>query len=102
MNMTIAYLDRLQATYDGASDYKMSKMLGIGTSTICNYRKERSFMDINIAYRLAILIKENPAKVIAETQLDHKQKPESELLFQWMLDVSKRPETPAPPSFQAA
>lgn len=102
MNMTIEYLNRLQATYDGASDYRMAKMLGIGTSTISNYRKEKSFMDFSIAYRLALLIDEDPAKVIAETQLDHVQKPEAEQLFKWILEVSKMAETPALPRFQVS
>ncbi len=59
-------------------------------------------MDVNIAYRLALLIDEDPAKVIAETQLDHPQKPETEQLFKWVLKVSQTPGTPALPRFQAA
>jgi len=101
MNMTLVYLDRLQAAYDGASDYRIAKLLGVGTSTIYTYRKEKSYMDVNIAYRLAMLINADPAVVIAETQLDHKQKPESEHLYRWILEVSKIPEAPALPRFQA-
>lgn len=102
MNKTIEYLNRLQAAHDGASGYRMAKLLGITESAIYKYRKEKSFMDINIAYRLATLINEDPAKVIAETQLDHIEKPESVSFYNWILEVSNTPEAPALPRFQAA
>ncbi|WP_412470539.1 MULTISPECIES: hypothetical protein [unclassified Halobacteriovorax] len=102
MNKTIEYLERLKATYDGASGYRMAKLLGISEAAIYKYRKELSFMDVNIAYRLAILIDEDPAKVIAETQLDHPQKPETEHLFRWVLEVSKTPGAPELPRVQTA
>ena len=101
MNKTIYYLDRLQAAYDGASGYRMAKLLNISETAIYKYRKQQSFMDVNIAYRLAALIDEDPAKVIAETQLDHPQKPETEQLFKWVLELSKTAGVPALPRFQA-
>jgi len=98
MNMTIEYINRLQAAYDGASDYKAAKLLGVKQQTISNYRKERNFMSVNIAYRLAVLIEEDPALVIAETQLDHAQDPESVSMFSWMRDISRRSDCPAMPA----
>lgn len=100
--MTLVYLDRLQAAYDGASGYRAAKLLGISQQTISKYRHQQSFMSVKVAYRLALLINEDPAKVIAETQLDHIEEPESEHLFRWMLEVSKMAGAPEMPRFQVA
>jgi len=98
MNKTIEYINRLQAAYGGASGYKMAQLLNISDAAIYKYRSEKSFMSVNVAYRLALLINEDPAVVIAETQLDHINDPESVSMFQWMLDVSQQSNTPAMPA----
>lgn len=59
------------------SDYGLCKLLGVGTSTISNYRVGRSHPDERMARKLAVLAGEDPLQVIAWMQAERARDEES-------------------------
>lgn len=60
----------LARSRQGVSDYGLCKLLGVGTSTVSNYRNGRSHPDEDMAKRLAELAGLDPLLVVAWMQAE--------------------------------
>jgi plasmid maintenance system antidote protein VapI len=65
MEKTIDFLDRLKAANDGCSDYRVAQILGLKTQAISSWRKGRSTIGDETAIKVAELLGEHPAYVMA-------------------------------------
>jgi len=65
MNTTIQFLDALKARHCGASDYAISKILGVTQQTVSRYRVGKDFLGDSTAIRVAKLLEIDPAYVVA-------------------------------------
>ncbi|MES2027373.1 MAG: helix-turn-helix domain-containing protein [Pseudomonadota bacterium] len=73
---TLAYLDAAKQRLKIDSDYALSKILGVTTSAISNYRAERSRIDDDVALKLAEILEINPLEVIASANAERARTPE--------------------------
>ncbi|CAG22824.1 helix-turn-helix domain-containing protein [Photobacterium profundum] len=64
MTYTIELLNMVKAKYDLASDYQLSKKLGVSTSRVSNWMKEKSSMDWDMAFQVADLLGMDDQKVV--------------------------------------
>ncbi len=62
---TTDYLDELKRHAALSSDYQLAKVLGLATSNITMYRKERRVMDDYVAAKIAQLLERDPLELIA-------------------------------------
>lgn len=67
----------LARSRQGVSDYGLCKLLGVGTSTVSNYRNGRSHPDESMAKRLAELAGLDPLQVVAWMQAERARNDES-------------------------
>ena len=65
METTINFLERLEAKHDGCSDYRAAKLLGISATTISTWRRGIGGMGDKTAVKMAELLGEHPAYVMA-------------------------------------
>lgn len=70
------YLDAVKQRHGLESDYRLSKVLGVGTSTISNYRSGRSIMDATMCVRIAELLAVPAIEVIAAAEIERATRPE--------------------------
>lgn len=87
MSKSLEYLEKLKATFGGASDYKAAQLLDIRQSTIGHWRTGRSSMSVKIAIKCAELLELDPKLVVSEIQEDQ-AKTEEERLFWHNLAVA--------------
>ncbi|NLS13348.1 transcriptional regulator [Vibrio sp. SM6] len=64
MTYTNMLLDRVKNKLSLKSDYQLSKLLGVSTSRIGNYRSERSVLDWELAFKIADLLEEDDQNVV--------------------------------------
>lgn len=71
----------------GVSDYGLCKLLGVGTSTLSNYRNGRSRPDDRMARRLAELADLDPGQVAAWLQVERAKDDDSRAMWR---DIAER------------
>lgn len=76
VHMNTGELLDLARTRQGTTDYGLAKMLGVGPSTISNYRVGRSHPDEVMAPRLAELAGLDPLQVVAWMQAERSRSEE--------------------------
>ena len=86
---TVDYLDAVKAAYGLTSDYQLAKKLSISTNRITNYRSNRSFMDDNLAMKIAYLLDAEPLQVLAHVHAEREHRNGNELMENFWLDVAK-------------
>lgn len=77
MKSTCDYLDDLAVMTNTGSDYAISKLLGVSTSRISNYRCKRNAFDDEAAFKAAQLLGVDPMIVIAEANAERAHKEET-------------------------
>lgn len=65
MERTIDFIERLRASNDGCSNYRIAKLLGCDQSAVIRYTKHSTTMDDKYAIRMAELLGIDPAYVLA-------------------------------------
>ena len=70
MTETQKLLTRLSAKYDGASDYKLAKLLEVSQGAISHYQNSRRQMGTKAAIKTADLLGENRLKVVASIKIE--------------------------------
>ena len=61
-----AYLDAVKAELNVTSDYELSKRLECRSNHLAEYRTEKRGMPLDVAFRIAITLKLDPAQVVAD------------------------------------
>jgi len=75
MHTTIQLLDALSKKFEGASDYRIGKMLNVSSSAVVsNWRNGRSFLSQDYALKVAELLGWEPAYVIACVERERAEK----------------------------
>lgn len=72
-NVTIRLIDAARIAQGGVSDYRIAKVLGVAQGTISSYRTGRTQMSDEIACRVAALLGEKPAAVLAALAAERAQ-----------------------------
>lgn len=62
---TVEFLDALKARYSLTSDYKLFKFLGVTQSTVSNYRIGKTYLNDEIALKVAAQLELAPGYVLA-------------------------------------
>lgn len=65
MERTIDFIERLRASNDGATDYRLAKILDISKSSMVKYTKHQGSMSDSVAKRVAIELDIDPAYVVS-------------------------------------
>lgn len=86
---TVDYLDAVKAAYGLTSDYQLSKKLCISSSRLGNYRAGRSFVDDNLALKLAYLLDAEPLQVLANIHAEREHRNGNAAMENFWLDVAK-------------
>ena len=73
---SIQYLDAVQAKLGLASDYALSKALGISKQAISNYRSGRTAFDDRIALIVADKLGVEQGKVLIDIHIERSKSPE--------------------------
>jgi predicted transcriptional regulator len=79
--VTAALLDRLSKKLNGASDYKIASELHVTRATVSKWRVGKGTMSDETAVRVAELLEENPAYVLALVQSERTQSPSAEKVW---------------------
>lgn len=72
---TAEYLDAAKAALNIESDYALAQRLSVTRTTISLYRSGKSWPDAYACIRLAIILKLDPAQVIADLERQHEKNP---------------------------
>lgn len=64
INYTNSLLNRVKAKFELTSEYQLGKKLDVHESTLYNWRKGRSNMDWDMAFKLADILGENDQNVV--------------------------------------
>ena len=80
-------LDRAKKVQKVTSDYKLGLCLGIGESSLANYRHGRSYPDEKTCQKLAIAMGEDPIILMIEM---HAQRTKDDVVKAMWLSVAKR------------
>ena len=86
---TVDYLDAVKAAYSLTSDYQLTKKIGESSSRISQYRVGRTFMDDDLAIKIAYLLDINPLTVLADAHIERESKRGSENLVMFWQEVRK-------------
>lgn len=70
---TIELLTRLKAAHNGASDYRMAKILGVSHQTVYHWKAGRSLMSNEVGIRAAELLGLDPAKVVIDLEIERNE-----------------------------
>lgn len=82
MRTIIEVLDRAKQVQKVGSDYKLALTLGIGLSSLSNYRHGRSFPDEKTCEILASAMGEKPDLLMVEMQAHRTKEPQSRALWE--------------------
>jgi len=82
-----AYLDAMKAELDITSDYQLSKVLKVGNGRIVGIRDGSRPVPPDIAFRIAITLDLDPARVIADLE-EQREKNEERKAF-WKSFLSR-------------
>ncbi|EGR7968096.1 TPA: transcriptional regulator [Vibrio vulnificus] len=64
MNYTNQLLDRVKSKYELSSDYKLARLLEVGTGRLANWRSGICSMDWEVAFRIADLLELDDQNVV--------------------------------------
>ena len=78
---TVQWLDHAKSVLSIDSDYKLSKMLGISTTRLSNYRVGRNQMDEQICLSLEKLLKLTPGTILFDIQGERTKCQEAATVF---------------------
>lgn len=70
MLSTVELIERAKARAGNVTDYRLAKMIGVPSSTICNYQHGRSKPANPIAMRLAEIAGVDPVAAIAAVNIE--------------------------------
>jgi len=70
METTKDFIERLRASNDGCSDYRIAKLLGTDQSAVIRYTRGGKSMDDKYAIRMSELLNLDPAYVLACMQAE--------------------------------
>lgn len=73
---TAEILDKSKEKLGLSTDYQLAKFLNIRNTRIGNYRTGHRTPDEEMCFRLAEILEEEPAAIIAAVRLDAEQEPE--------------------------
>lgn len=73
---TAEYLAAVKAKRNITSDYKLSKALGIQASLVAKYQAGKSIPGPLVAFKIAEILGDQPAAVIADLELERAEKTE--------------------------
>lgn len=76
------YLDCVKQKAGIASDYRLSKLTGIGLTSVCNYRNGRSLPDEVAIENLCNLSGDDPGVVAAQIQAERSKNPKAKQLWE--------------------
>lgn len=82
METTIDFLERLKAKHDGATDYRIHKILGISKSTVSGWRTGRYTMDDDAALLIARELDLHPGYVLACAHAERSKSKETAAAWQ--------------------
>lgn len=71
---TVDYLDAVKAAYSLTSDYQLTKKISESAARISQYRVGRTFMDDDLAIKIAYLLDLNPLAVLADAHIEREMK----------------------------
>jgi ribosome-binding protein aMBF1 (putative translation factor) len=71
---TVDYLDAVKAAYSLTSDYQLAKKMSESSNRISSYRVGRTFMDDDMAIKIAYLLDLNPLTVLADAHIEREEK----------------------------
>lgn len=91
MLSTLELLDRAKTAAGAPSDYRLSKLLGVPTQTITNYRSGRSRPENSIAMRLADLCGLDRVEVVAWVNIERAKSADDRELWQTVLERMTTP-----------
>lgn len=74
MHTTIQILDAISAKHGGATDYRVSKLLGTSTGALANWRTGRTTLSHDYALRAAAILDWDPAYVMACMEFERAEK----------------------------
>lgn len=74
MHTTTQLLDALAEKHDGATDYRLGKLLNTSSQTVSNWRKGRTALSQDYALRVASLLDWDPAYVLACVERERAEK----------------------------
>jgi ribosome-binding protein aMBF1 (putative translation factor) len=86
---TVDYLDAVKAAYALTSDYQLSKKIGESSSRISQYRVGRTFMDDDLAIKIAYMLDLNPLTVLADAHIEREERRGSNNLVIFWQEVKK-------------
>lgn len=67
---TVEYLDEIKRQYRLTSDYQVHKLLGVSKQSITHYRNGHSSFADDVAARVAMLLKLDPLRVLADVHAE--------------------------------
>lgn len=90
MNYAQKYVElvrnKLEASNDRTSDYRISQVLGVSQTTVYNWKQGRNGIGIIDGYRIAQFLEEDALTVVSELHLDPFKEPEIQDFFGLVLD----------------
>jgi transcriptional regulator with XRE-family HTH domain len=86
MNTSCDFLDAVKARHAIISDYKLAKLMGVGQQTISNYRNGRSTLDDSMVLRVAGLLEEDPAVMLAAVHAERAKRPEEKAAWRSIME----------------
>ena len=81
MRTTIEFLNALKAKNGGASDYRISQLLGCTRASVSKYRTGRSFFDNQTAIKMAKLLDVDAGYIAACVHLERAKSDEEKELW---------------------
>lgn len=86
MSTTLDFLDAVKARHSIASDYKLAKVIGASKQTISSYRNGKSAMEDSIVLRVADLLDEDPAVMLAAVHAERAKRPEEKAAWRSIME----------------
>ncbi|MBN9407614.1 MAG: hypothetical protein J0H69_00565 [Burkholderiales bacterium] len=74
----LEYLDAVKAKHGVTSDYALAKLLKCSTQKVSNWRAGRELPGTLMCFRIAELLSDQPAAVIADIELERSERGERE------------------------
>jgi len=81
---TTKLLNRLSTHLADASDYRIAKELGVSKTTVSNWRVGKGTMSDATAVRVAELLGENPAYILAVVHAERTESPDAQKVWRKM------------------
>lgn len=78
--------DKLEASNDRTSDYRISQVLGVSQTAVYSWKKGRNGIGIIDGYRIAQFLELDALTVVSELHLDPFKEPEVQDFFGLVLD----------------